>query len=419
MERITGIRANWTHILGLPALAGALLISGNPAAAHEESTASASAKGERGFYCVGIDKDGRADTRGLDRLTARLQHAAADGPVQVLVMVHGFQTPTTSADEDYQGIAAQFGKQCSRAGVRPFLVGVHWDSGSDALGKWLPKAVGNRITSLLGFKNAVKNPYLEKVSYARQVGRNGLRSILLRLQDAAPETPVNVLAHSLGAEVVVSALAPERYLASQPGEIAEQSRTLRLGVVTLAGADVDYDAFDRDRKDNAARALGQAQVWWITVPGEKTADGMLELRRGAGRGDAMGNRGVKLSRNDADRLLRRRGLVIDMGDVPVKHGFGDYCTANRVEALARSYCYLADPNTAEGSVSLLAALDRVLTADPGSLQIAKTEPCSQRVYKAWRQNGINARYPAIAVSDRRRDSEEAKQRDREVIQVAR
>jgi hypothetical protein len=259
--------------------------------------------------------------------------------------------------------------------------------------------VGSRITSLLGFKNAVKNPYLEKVAYARQVGRTGLRSILFKLQDTMPDTPVHVVAHSLGAQVVVSGLAPEASVTASSDEITERGRALNLGVVTLAGADVDYDAFDRDRKNSVERALGQAQVWWITVPEKKTADGMLELRRGAGRGDAVGNRGLKLSKHDVDRLLRRRGLVIDMGDVPVKHGFADYLGAKRVEALTRSYCYLADRKSAEGSVSMLAALDQVLSSDPSSLRVADGDPCSQRLYKTWRLNGPASKYPAIAISN--------------------
>jgi hypothetical protein len=397
MERITGNRFSWLQLVGIPALAGSLLIGASPVSAHEER--SASAMGEPGFHCVAIDKEGRTDPRELARVAARLQHVAADGPVQVLVMVHGFQTPTASADEDYQAAAAQFGKIGSRLGMRTFLVGVHWDSGSDALGKWLPKAVGSRITSLLGLKKAVKNPYLEKVEYARLVGRTGLRSILFSLQDALPETPVHVFAHSLGAQVVVSGLAPEASVDKPTDEITERGRALQLGIVTLAGADVDYDAFDRDRKHNFQRALGQAQVWWITVPEKKTADGMLELRRGAGRGHALGNRGLKLSKHDVDRLLRRRGLVIDMGDVPVKHGFADYCSPRRVEALARSYSYLADPKSAAGSVSTLAALDQVLTSEPSALRVADTEPCSHRLYKTWRLNRPVSKYPAIAVSN--------------------
>ncbi|MGV3719702.1 MAG: alpha/beta hydrolase [Actinomycetota bacterium] len=397
MERITGNRISWLHALSIPALAGSLLFSASPVSAHEERTASA--VGEPGFHCVSIDKEGKADAKELERLTSRLQHETADGPVQVLVMVHGFQTPSATADDDYRAISAQFGKQCSRLGVRTFMVGVHWESGSDSLGKWLPKAVGHRITSLLGFKKAVKNPYLEKVAYARQVGRTGMRSILFKLQDTVPDTPVHVVAHSLGAQVVVSGLAPEASVKAAGDEIVERGRALKLGVVTLAGADVDYDAFDRDRKDNVERALGQAQVWWITVPEKKTADGMLELRRGAGRGDALGNRGLKLSRHDVDRLLRRRGLVIDMGDVPVKHGFADYLCAKRVEALIRSYTYLADPMSAEGSVSVLAALDRVLSSEPSSLRVANGDACSQRLYKTWRLNGPASKYPAIAISN--------------------
>ena len=397
MERITGCGKNYRPLMGALAAIGGLLLVGSPARADDQRTATA--RGARNFYCVKLLQDGRADQNSLNAVATRLQRQAADGPLQVLVMIHGFQTPEEAADQDYEQIAGRLARQSSRLGMRTFLVGLHWDSGSAALGKWLPKAVGHRLTSLLGFKKAIKNPYLEKVREARRAGRTGLRSVLFRLQAAAPEAPIHVMAHSLGAEVVVAGLAPEANLSDPNEPIEHRGQPLALGVVTLLGADVDYDAFSRDRANSALQALSQAQVWWITVPEEKSADGMLELRRGAGRGDAVGNRGLKLSRQDLDRLLRRRGLVLDMGDVPVKHGFADYCSTRRAEALARSLCYLADPTAPGGATSTLAALDRLLSAEPGNPRLAGNAGFSARLYAAWRSGRTAPQLPVLAVVD--------------------
>lgn len=418
MERTTGYRKQCLRLITRAFVVATVVLTASPALAREQR--SASARGDRGFYCVRIDQEGRAEKRSLDAVAARIQHESAAGPVQVLLMVHGFQTPESAADKDYEKIAGRMAKQTSRLGIRTMLVGLHWDSGSNSLGAWLPKAVGHRITSLLGFKKAIKNPYLEKVKEARQVGRNGLRTVLFRLQDAAPQAPIHVLAHSLGAEVVVAALAPEAALSDLNEPIQHRGRLLSLGVVTLMGADLDFDTFNREHPESAAHALSQAQVWWVTVPESKRADGMLELRRGAGRGDAIGNRGLKLSRQDTDRLLRRRGLVLDMGDVPVKHGFTDYCTPKRVEALARSLCYLADPAAPEGQSSTLAALDRLLRTDPARLRLAANADCSTRLYTVWRTGRETSDYPAVAVVERdERPVAESIRSGSDVVQVSR
>src|SRR5205823_1858111 len=131
--------------------------------------------------------------------------------------------------------------------------------------------------------------------------------------------------------------------------------------------DLDYDRFSR-KDDTAVRfALRRAQVWWVTVPEKGHADGALELRHGAGRGDAVGNRGLELNREDLDRLLSRRAMVLDQGNVPPKHAITDYYDDRRLGQLATSLLYLRDPSAAAGKSSVLAALDGVLGADRAAL----------------------------------------------------
>jgi hypothetical protein len=385
----------------LPLLAaGALLGALSPAAA-EQTTAVAQA--EPAYHRIILGKDGMPEPAALEALASEVKRETAGAPAQLLVMVHGFQTPLDDGERDFQAIADRMRKEGTRIGLRTAIVGVHWDSGSADLAKWFPKAVGSRITSLLGFKKAVKNPYLEKAEEARRNGRTGLRAVLLGLQEAAPELPVHLLAHSMGAEMVVAALAPEACAGGKSGPeapaIQRPEQVLRVGMVTLVGADLDYDYFCRDQETGLERALNRAQVWWITVPRDKRADGMLELRRGAGRCDAVGNRGLKLRKSDLNRLLARRGLVVDQGKVPTKHGFIEYLCEDRVRALAASMLYLQDPHAAAGRNSVLAALDGVLAADPTTLRASTSDDACLRLYTAWRTKSATSRYPAIAVAD--------------------
>lgn len=385
----------------LPLLAaGALLSITQPA--HAGQTASAVARGAPSYHRIILNKDGMPAEGALETLQAEVRRDLAAGPAQVLVMVHGFQTPLEDGERDFGTIADRMRQEGAQAGLRTSIVGVHWDSGTRDLGKWLPKAVGSRITSLLGFKKAVKNPYLEKLAEARNNGRTGLRAVVFGLQEVAPDAPVHLLAHSMGAEMVVAALAPEARSGEKEtaGEraIERPGRALRVGMVTLVGADLDYDYFCRDHESGLERALGRAQVWWITVPKEKHADGMLELRKAAGRCDAVGNRGLKLCQDDLNRLLGRRALVVDMGGVPTKHEFTDYLTEERVRALVASMLYLEHPEAPAARRSVLAALDEVLNADPGTLRLASDGSACLRLYTAWRTNSGAARYPAVAVT---------------------
>lgn len=368
------------------------------------------AQGAPAYHQVILGENGRAEAQSLDRLAAEVRSEVTGKPAQIVVMVHGFQTPLEEGQEDFSTIGSRIRKESNRLGLETSLVGVHWDSGSESMAKWVPRAVGHRLTSLLGFKKAIKNPYLEKLKQARLTGRTGLRAVLFRLQESAPGVPVHLIAHSMGAEVVVASLAPE---ASAPNgspesvDTEQPDRTLRLGMVTLAGADLDYDMFCRERGGILEQALGRAQVWWVTVPNAKHADGMLEVRRGAGRCDAVGNRGLKLCRDDLNGLLRRRGLVLDVGNIPTKHGFIDYLNEKRVGSLMASMLYLQNPENPSGQNSILAALDGVLTADPAGIRL--TSDCSPcvRLYAAWRQGAAPEMSALTVTNDGPRHSEAA------------
>jgi hypothetical protein len=357
---------------------------------------------ELSYHPFILDGDGQADPAALAALVDTVRGEVGGGQTQVVVMVHGFNQRLGYATVDYDSIARRLRRQADSVGLKVSIIGVHWDSYAGPL-TWIGKAVGYRFTSLLGLRKVVKNPYLEKVALGRQVGRVGLRSLLFRLQDEFPKVPVNVLAHSLGAELIVSALCPESGR-SGPREpsTALPERTLTLGMVALVGADLDVDSFCRrqDEGTGVRPALRRAQVWWVTVPEKDRADGMLEIRRGAGRGEAVGNRGLKLTREDLDFLLTRRALVLDEGDVPAVHRITGYYNNRRLKAIAQSLLYLQQPSAPGAQGSVLAALDGVLKADPETLETAaKCGPASVRLYASWRQHPATADFGPVAIGE--------------------
>lgn len=325
----------WT--LGIAAALS--LWSGNalPAAAQAEPAAPAAE-----YHAVTLERDGQATAGALDQLVRSVRQEIRGGDGQIVVMIHGFDTDLKDGARDYGTVAQRLRKHAEAAGQRFAAVGLHWASDAGSQAQWMSRAVVHRVTSLLGMRKAVKNPYLEMRRRASRVGRTGARAVFFRLQDEFPGTPVHVFAHSLGSEVTVAALAPEGSVRkSEYAPVEQLGRELRLDLVTLAGADLDHDAFARN-----GAALDRANKWWITVPKQAHADAILELRRAAGQGDALGNRGLSLRPEDEARLHARNALVLDRGNVPTGHAFIAYYNETRIEALAQAMLGGMLPGTA-------------------------------------------------------------------------
>lgn len=353
----------------------------------------------QGYQDVYLEEDGSITPQALEALSAGVKEEARGERSQIVVLVHGYNTSYTLGRRQYREIARLLREAAREQGWRPIVVGVHWPSYPGPPLRWLPKMLGYRFLSAAGFPNAIPNPYLQKVSIAAGTGRLGLRSLLFRLQEDFPHWPLHALAHSMGSEVVVRALAPH---GADEEPITQPERELRLGMVALAGADLDTDAFVPQEPANLAPALPRADLWWITVPRRNSADAALELRRAAGRRDALGNVGLTLTREQLDRLLSRRGLVIDNRSVPIGHDLTDYYNGERLRSIAAALQYLdTPPGAADRSGSVLAILDRILRANPTRLPDLKhVRGVSARLYIRWRREPERRDYGPVQTSQR-------------------
>jgi hypothetical protein len=352
------------------------------------------------YHAVQLDEHGALAPEALAGVVAAIRQAAASPRAQIVVVAHGYNTSQTLGKRQYRQVARELRTEARAAGWEPIVIGVHWPSHPGSYAHWLPRMLGYRFISGTGFPNALSNPYLDKVRMAQRCGRSGFRSLLLRLQEAYPKVPVNVLAHSLGCELTVRALVPESLKAAD-GEppIERPEIRLHLGMVALAGADIDQNAFAPQEDSSVAAALDQAQLWWITVPRHNSADAALELRRTAGRRDAMGNVGLELVPEQLERLVRRRALVIDSRRVPITHDLLAYYTEARTKSLVEALNYLVDPKPGKGGT--LELLDQVLLADPQRLpDLASIPDASVRLYARWRQDPARSRFGYITVLPR-------------------
>lgn len=339
------------------------------------------------YHSITLNADGGVQPDALTHLTESIRSEAAEPEAQLVVLVHGYNTSRTLGRQQYRRIARDLAAAGKRAGWYPVIIGVHWPSHPGALLRWLPQMLGYRFISGTGFPNALTNPYLEKSKLAASTGRTGLRAVLFRLQDNFPHLPLHVFAHSMGSELVIRALSPDLDSGTSPPKRIEQpGRTLRLDMVVLAGADLDQDVFTHTEDDGVPEALNRVAVWWITVPRKNSADAALELRRSAGRRDAVGNVGLVLERKQLSSLLSRRALVIDSRSVPIIHDILAYYTPERLQNLAAALQYLAKGRTKSDASNLLQDADAVLGTPATRLEQLAVEPpntCS-RLYLRWR-----------------------------------
>ncbi|MFN3649878.1 MAG: alpha/beta hydrolase [Armatimonadota bacterium] len=402
---------SYARLLGL---LGLLLAAPSHAGQPGEKPAEKPGEAPRAYHPVVLADDGTAPDDALAAASKRVRRDLRAGRQGIVVLLHGFDQTEKKAGEEYQDISKRLLRATEELESTPSILGLHWSSDAGAQREWLAKAAGSRLLSLLGFKKAIPNPYLEKTELAHRVGATGFRALAFRLQNDFPGVPIHVFAHSMGAQVVVSALAPASSGNRNRGAqlaVEQPERRLELGLVALAGADLDHDIFCRPGNTMLARALRHAQVWWVTVPEKNQADGVLELRRGVGKGDALGNRGFKLRRADLDRLLSRRGLVLDEGNIPIGHIFREYYNDLRLGELARALLYLREPTQDGAARSVLARLDGVLLGSPaGDLPLeAKPAPAEQdrcvQMYERWMVEPRAPEYGLLSVAGYREDED--------------
>jgi hypothetical protein len=111
---------------------------------------------------------------------------------------------------------------------------------------------------------------------------------------------------------------------------------------------------------------------------------MLELRRAAGRGHAIGNRGLQLAPEDLDWLVAHSALVLEEGNVPAQHRLPLYFNDRRLKALAVSLLYLQQRDAPAARESRLAALEGVRKADGETLSgCAGAGDADTRLYASW------------------------------------
>lgn len=263
--------------------------------------------------------------------------AQEPAPQHVIILIHGWMTPTAQAQAQYTAVARAVHETYQARGERVAVVGLAWNSDVGGTATWVPQYLAHRLASLLFLGSAIADPYLSKVWLARDMGRGSLRQVILALQDRYPDADVDVWCHSMGAEMTRAAVRPHDLDAFFKVPAWAPDARLRLGMIALAGADLDASALlHRDVLPGGP----QARLLWLTIPrravGEEDvvlAGARVFARRGS---QAIGNTMPVMDPASYDLLMSNGTLVFDNEDVPTDHQFLLYYTTDRVQRMTEA-----------------------------------------------------------------------------------
>jgi hypothetical protein len=337
---------------------------------------------------VWVDEGATLSDETLKQVVEGVAGQEAD-PQHIAIMVHGLATPREVSAKQYAVLSKDILDHYGTLGKRAAVVGLQWHSDMGPDKAWIRKVVSATVGG------GDDNPYLRKVALARNVGATAGRQLLLALAARFPHARFDVYAHSLGCDVTRNMFAFElqpkmRMIkdAPDPTPTFRPEVPLELGLVALAGADVDYDLLYKT--DARLERKGFADLFWVTVGGVRNPDAkdMVLTARGFARGRAMGNSIPKMHRGQIDALCRSRRLVLDANDIPSRHAFLQYYDDKRLARIVDAAVALGDP---ERHDPLLDTLDEVLKApaDPKTLaRFFDKRDLAVTYYALWRLEGI-------------------------------
>lgn len=245
-------RRSFCKSLGAGLLGAAALTAGTASAAEPTQPGTVTTR-DHFDVKFGFDylTDGNTPTNyGVEGTVPGREGAAPD---ELVVQIHGFNWTPSAAAGQFETVAESTG----RAGSSAPVVGYSWDSDNERL-EWWP-------TVDIAERNGAK-----------------LAAFLADYREAAPETTVRLIAHSLGAQVAFS--AAER--------LADADVTDAVDSLSLLGAAVDDEAaslgaFDETYGHALQTAVGQVDNFYKTD--DETLGGLYEF---AEWDTALGRQGI-------------------------------------------------------------------------------------------------------------------------------
>lgn len=288
------------------------------------------------FVPVWIGKQDSLTDQARDEALYQLAKQEPD-PQQIFLLLHGWLNDRASSTASYVPVAENLRKLCQARAQRAAVVGLQWDSYSGRTNTFVPQILASTI-------GAAKNPYVEKARFARRVGRHAVRQLIIAMKERFPKARVHVLAHSMGCEAMGHVLATRLHEKEDPAPAFQADRRLDLGVVCLAGSDLD-SSFIYNSNINEQSLPYLPGLTWITVPRlfQGHQDNVLALHTIARGQAAMGNTLPKMKEEQLDLLIGGRRLYYDNAQIPPEHDWPLYYTKERLTRLVDATLHTQDP----------------------------------------------------------------------------
>jgi hypothetical protein len=289
------------------------------------------------FASLWVDDSGTVSARALQQTMQRVAEQEPQ-PRQIVLLIHGYDMGREESSRLYRALTEQVKERLSPDPVA--VVGVQWSG------------VGGSFLNPAG-------AYFGKLSLARSIGRGPLRQLLLGLQDRYPNVPVTVLAHSMGCEITVAAVAPEIVYAENPPRLStyEPQREIVLTMAAFVGSDLDYDIWYKSG-DAALKWFDRCQLTWSTVSDPTARGDKVLSMRARVRGKAAGALFPRLTLGQLDRVIPARRFYLDGAEVPSDHAFDSYFDDSRLDRIMAALRFLTRPGQPEPAE--LAAMRKVL-----------------------------------------------------------
>lgn len=355
----------------------------------------------RNFTSALFPRSGEISKTAREAVVAELAARQPD-PQHVVVLVHGFDTPTFASTKQYAEVAPHVLSEFQKYNQRAVVLGVQWDSNVGPRRKWVPATLASLLFGTIGLHKVVRDPYTSRIPIARTLGRTGLRELLFDVRDRFPNARMHVLAHSMGAEVTAHAINPEYTPLKKDTPVALPERPLKMDVVAMAGADLDFDSGAKSKPVNPQAA---PSLLWLTLPkvGSR-GDKVLKLRKKVRSKAAAGNAVPSFREDQYDALISSRRLVFDSRDIPNDHMLVEYWAAPRLSRIAAAAVGLVDLE--HNPSDLLRRCGAVLAAD-NTVEALKPfllgDETSPKVYALWRLEKLlcgNCRHMSNGYSER-------------------
>src|SRR5687768_1508108 len=109
-----------------------------------------SAATPRSFVPVRVGRNALLKTEERDRALRELGQSTA--PQHLVILIHGWDTPTHHSTEQYEEVAERIHQSFAGVGESVKIVGFQWASSTGAAREWIPQAFGHYFLSLIGFK---------------------------------------------------------------------------------------------------------------------------------------------------------------------------------------------------------------------------------------------------------------------------